>query len=243
MIAPSPSAATLGSGIPINPGTRTFSPQWCVRSLCLGQKGPSGTSRQTRISHGRWPGPPRSWGRSWLLCGGVLASVVLAGSSQCSGASPEGQVGAVTRCAVGLGRSGAHLPRLPPGWSCPPAPAPHSRPVTACFWPGACSTPCPGAVTSTPSPSLARQVPGPASPASTPNPEPQAHPDGGRPGAVLPRQAPRHSCPRVCRCFASLSPDLPATKVGSDCLGPRASEWPLQKALGCTAHELLPGGF
>ncbi|MXQ95684.1 hypothetical protein E5288_WYG018256 [Bos mutus] len=41
-------------------------------------------------------------------------------------------------------------------------------------------------------------VPGPASPASTPNPEPQAHPDGGRPGAVLPRQAPRHSCPRVC---------------------------------------------
>ena len=32
-------------------------------------------------------------GRSWLLCGGVSAPVVLAGSSQCSGASPEGQVG------------------------------------------------------------------------------------------------------------------------------------------------------
>ena len=122
---------------------------------------------------------------------------------------------------LALGAPAAHLPRLPPGWSCPPAPAPHSRPVTACFWRGACSTPCPGAVTSMPSPSLARQVPGPASPASTPNPEPQAHPDGGRPRALLPRQAPRHSCASCLQVLCLSEPRSPCHESGERLPWPR----------------------
>ncbi|CAI9160005.1 unnamed protein product [Rangifer tarandus platyrhynchus] len=44
--------------------------------------------------------------------------------------------------------------------------------------------------------------------------------------------------------FASLSPDPSATKVGAIALAPglfSASEWPLQKARGYTAHESFPG--
>lgn len=229
LIAPSPSAATLESGIPLNPGTRPFSPQWHVGSLCLGQKGPPGTSQHSRISHGRWPGPPRSQGRSWLLCGGVSAPVVLAGSSQFSGASPEGQVGC------------GHLLCCWPwelwqptcldfhlGGPVPPTtPAPCHRPVTACFWLGACPTPCPGAVPSMPSPSLAQQVLGPASPASTPNPEPQAHHDGGRPGALLPRQAPRHSCASCLQALCPSEPRSPCHESGEQLPWPRGCFQPL----------------
>lgn len=157
--------------------TRTFSPQWGVRALCLGQKGPSGTCRHTNLT---W-----QVARSSQVLGRVLAPVW--GRFGACGAcwvqpafrSWPGRAGGMWPPAVllALGALAAHLPRLPPGWSC--SPPPPCRPVTA----------CPDAVTSTPSPSLARQVPGPASPASTPNPETQtvAGP------ALLPRQAPRHS--------------------------------------------------